>query len=97
VPFFHFSPFSFCVLLYTDHLFSSPQPQQRRLVNDLERRINPLFDALNCETLSPGMMQQLLILVDGECLMPIPLEFEQRGSKIHIIEPTQAHITQYSL
>ncbi|KAF8151950.1 hypothetical protein K438DRAFT_1988071 [Mycena galopus ATCC 62051] len=24
-------------------------PQQKRLVDDLERRINPLFDALNCE------------------------------------------------
>jgi hypothetical protein len=59
--------------LYTDRLFSSLQPQQRRLVDDLERRINPLFDALNCETLSAGVTQQLLILVDGECLVPILL------------------------
>jgi len=32
---------------------------QRRLVDDLERRINPLFDAMNCETLSAGIVGQL--------------------------------------
>ncbi|KAI0297383.1 hypothetical protein BC826DRAFT_1103471 [Russula brevipes] len=32
---------------------------QRRLVDDLERRINPLFDALNCETLSAPAVVQL--------------------------------------
>ncbi|KAF8270128.1 hypothetical protein EI94DRAFT_1572288 [Lactarius quietus] len=31
---------------------------QRRLVDDLERRINPLFDALNCETLSAPVVGQ---------------------------------------
>ncbi|KAG5728189.1 hypothetical protein E4T56_gene19286 [Termitomyces sp. T112] len=37
-------------------------PQQKRLVDDLERRINPLFDALNCETLSRSVVDQLLVL-----------------------------------
>ncbi|EIM81877.1 uncharacterized protein STEHIDRAFT_103269 [Stereum hirsutum FP-91666 SS1] len=37
-------------------------PQQKRLVDDLERRINPLFDALNCETLSAPTVEQLLVL-----------------------------------
>lgn len=32
---------------------------QRRLIDDLERRINPLFDALNCETLSTAVVGQL--------------------------------------
>lgn len=41
------------------------QPQQKRLVDDLERRINPLFDALNCETLSAPTVEQLLILTKG--------------------------------
>ncbi|KAI0259714.1 hypothetical protein BC834DRAFT_974042 [Gloeopeniophorella convolvens] len=34
-------------------------PSQRRLVEDLERRISPLFDALNCETLSAPVVAQL--------------------------------------
>ncbi|KAI0747191.1 hypothetical protein C8Q80DRAFT_1179960 [Daedaleopsis nitida] len=38
-------------------------PQQKRLVDDLERRINPLFDALNCDTLSQGVCEQLLVLI----------------------------------
>ncbi|KAH9171578.1 hypothetical protein EDB89DRAFT_1091731 [Lactarius sanguifluus] len=32
---------------------------QRRLIDDLERRISPLFDALNCETLSTAVVGQL--------------------------------------
>jgi protein transport protein SEC31 len=31
----------------------------------LERRINPLFDALNCETLSQPVVDQLLVLSRG--------------------------------
>lgn len=42
------------------------QPQQKRLVDDLERRINQLFDALNCETLSPYVNDQLVVLVQGD-------------------------------
>ncbi|KAF8629447.1 hypothetical protein AX15_003441 [Amanita polypyramis BW_CC] len=38
-------------------------PQQRRVVDDLERRLNALFDALNCETLSESAVEQLLVLV----------------------------------
>lgn len=41
------------------------QPSQKRLVDDLERRINPLFDALNCETLSQGVVEQLIVLTRG--------------------------------
>jgi protein transport protein SEC31 len=37
-------------------------------VDDLERRINPLFDALNCETLSKPVVEQLLVLTRGELL-----------------------------
>ena len=35
------------------------------MVEDLERRINALFDALNCETLSKPMIDQLLELTRG--------------------------------
>ena len=42
------------------------KPQHKRLVDDLERRINPLFDALNCETLSKPVVDQLLVLTRGE-------------------------------
>ena len=47
-------------------LIVGTQPQQKRLVDDLERRINPLFDALNCETLSKPVVDQLLILTRGK-------------------------------
>ena len=35
------------------------------MVEDLERRLNPLFDALNCETLSPPVCEQLIGLTQG--------------------------------
>lgn len=47
-------------------MLSYMQPQQKRLVDDLERRINPLFDALNCETLAKPVLDQLLVLTRGE-------------------------------
>ncbi|KZT07919.1 uncharacterized protein LAESUDRAFT_697968 [Laetiporus sulphureus 93-53] len=37
-------------------------PSQKRLTDDLERRINPLFDALNCETLSKHVQEKLIVL-----------------------------------
>ena len=37
----------------------------QRLVDDLERRINPLFDALNCDSLSKPVVDQLLVLTEG--------------------------------
>ncbi|KZT18925.1 hypothetical protein NEOLEDRAFT_1183832 [Neolentinus lepideus HHB14362 ss-1] len=40
-------------------------PQQKRLADDLDRRINSLFDALNCETLSDPVVDQLLDLTNG--------------------------------
>ena len=41
------------------------QPQQKRMVDDLERRVNLLFDALNCETLSETVVEHLLALTSG--------------------------------
>jgi protein transport protein SEC31 len=41
------------------------QANQKRLVDDLERRINPLFDALNCETVSRPVVDQLIVLTRG--------------------------------
>ncbi|KAI0824922.1 hypothetical protein BC628DRAFT_1376550 [Trametes gibbosa] len=61
-------------------------PQQRRLVDDLERRINPLFDALNCETLSQPVCEQLIMLTrameahDREAAMAIHMDLLTRGS-----------------
>ncbi|KAH9849003.1 hypothetical protein C2E23DRAFT_841396 [Lenzites betulinus] len=61
-------------------------PQQRRLVDDLERRINPLFDALNCETLSQPVCEQLVMLTrameahDRETAMAIHMDLLTRGS-----------------
>ncbi|KAG5653852.1 hypothetical protein H0H81_009931 [Sphagnurus paluster] len=61
-------------------------PQQKRLVDDLERRINPLFDALNCETLSKPVVEQLLVLVraienhDRPAALAIHVDLLTRGS-----------------
>ena len=54
----------------SDHVNRMKQatpPQQKRIVDDLERRIGSLFDSLNCETLSDSVVDQLLVLVKGEC------------------------------
>ncbi|KAJ7048617.1 hypothetical protein C8F01DRAFT_1266962 [Mycena amicta] len=62
-------------------------PQQKRLVDDLERRINPLFDALNCETLSPSVVEQLLVLSramdnhDRPAALAIHVDLLTRGSQ----------------
>ncbi|KAF7367477.1 Nucleoporin-interacting protein [Mycena sanguinolenta] len=62
-------------------------PQQKRLVDDLERRINPLFDALNCETLSPSVVEQLLVLTramesrDRQAALAIHVDLLTRGSQ----------------
>ncbi|EJD05585.1 WD40 repeat-like protein [Fomitiporia mediterranea MF3/22] len=37
-------------------------PPQKRMVDDTERRLNLLFDALNCETLSPPVIERLNVL-----------------------------------
>ena len=48
----------------------SRQTIEFRLVDDLERRINTLIDALNCETLSKPVVEQLVLLTGGvSCLL----------------------------
>ncbi|TBU47884.1 hypothetical protein BD309DRAFT_950771 [Dichomitus squalens] len=61
-------------------------PQQKRLGEDLERRINTLFDALNCETLSKPVCEQLLVLTrameahDRDAALAIHMDLLTRGS-----------------
>ncbi|TFY62085.1 hypothetical protein EVJ58_g4099 [Rhodofomes roseus] len=45
-----------------ERLKQTTPPSQKRLVDDLARRINPLFDALNCDTLSKPVQEKLLVL-----------------------------------
>ncbi|CAE6335144.1 unnamed protein product [Rhizoctonia solani] len=40
-------------------------PQQKRMVDDIERRLNVLFDPLNCETLSSPVIEQLITLTQS--------------------------------
>jgi protein transport protein SEC31 len=60
---------------------------QKRLVDDLERRINPLFDALNCETLSKPVVDQLIVLTramdarDRPAALALHVELLTRGSQ----------------
>lgn len=42
------------------------QPQQVKIVNDTEKRLNILFDMLNCETLSETSTKRLVELCQGE-------------------------------
>jgi hypothetical protein len=61
----------------TEHLNQMKQvtpPQQRRVVDDSERRIDSLFDSLNCETLPDSAVEQLLALVKGEFPILFTLE-----------------------
>jgi len=73
----------------TNHLNRMKQqtpPQQRRVIEDLERRLNNLFDALNCETLSPAIVDQLLVLTkameahDRPAALAIHVDLLTRGS-----------------
>ncbi|KAG1767684.1 hypothetical protein EDD22DRAFT_875239 [Suillus occidentalis] len=63
------------------------QPQQRRMADDVERRINSLFDALNCETLSKPVVDQLLVLArameahDRDVASSIHVDLLTRGSQ----------------
>lgn len=60
---------------------------QKRLVDDLERRINPLFDALNCETLSKPVVEELVSLTramearDRPAALAIHVDLLTRGSQ----------------
>ncbi|PCH44664.1 hypothetical protein WOLCODRAFT_26929 [Wolfiporia cocos MD-104 SS10] len=69
-----------------ERLKGTTPPQQRRLVDDLERRINPLFDALNCETLSRPVCEKLLVLTramdahDREAAMGLHMDLLTTGS-----------------
>jgi len=68
------------------HLKQITQPQQKRMVDDLERRVNLLFDALNCETLSETVIEHLLALTsamenhDRPRALAIHVELLTRGS-----------------
>jgi protein transport protein SEC31 len=69
------------------HLKQAVPAQQKRMVDDLERRIIPLFDALNCETLSKPVVDQLLVLVqaiavhDRDSALSIHVDLLTRGSQ----------------
>ncbi|OSX63731.1 hypothetical protein POSPLADRAFT_1169143 [Postia placenta MAD-698-R-SB12] len=69
-----------------EHLKQTTPPQQRRLVDDLERRINPLFDALNCDTLSKPVQEKLLVLTrameahDRDAAMGLHMDLLTTGS-----------------
>ncbi|KAK7443253.1 protein transport protein S31 [Stygiomarasmius scandens] len=70
-----------------EKLKQTTPPNQKRLVDDLERRINPLFDALNCETLSKPVVDQLLVLTramearDRPNALAIHVDLLTRGSQ----------------
>lgn len=41
------------------------------MVDDTERRLNALFDALNCETLSKPVVEQLVTLTNGTFIVSL--------------------------
>ncbi|KAF5318593.1 hypothetical protein D9619_010994 [Psilocybe cf. subviscida] len=70
-----------------DMLKQTIPASQKRLVDDLERRINPLFDALNCETISRPVVDQLTVLTramaahDRPAALALHVELLTRGSQ----------------
>jgi protein transport protein SEC31 len=70
------------------------QPQQKRMVDDLERRINPLFDALNCETLSKSVAEQLLVLTQGK---PPCVDYQDPGDRLTLALAMAAHDRESAL
>jgi len=56
------------------------------MVDDTERRLNALFDALNCETLSAPVVEQLVTLTNAmatrnrDASMAIHVDLLTRGS-----------------
>ncbi|KAG2049877.1 WD40 repeat-like protein [Suillus hirtellus] len=63
------------------------QPQQRQMPDDLQHRINSLSDALNCETLSKPVVDQLLVLArameahDRDAALSIHVNLLTHGSQ----------------
>jgi len=78
-------------------------PQQKRIVDDLERRIGSLFDSLNCETLSDSVVDQLLVLVkamdahDRPAALAIHVELLTRESRTENIALWMSGIKQLIL
>ncbi|CCO35857.1 Protein transport protein sec31 [Rhizoctonia solani AG-1 IB] len=54
-------------------------PQQKRVVDDIERRLNVLFDALNCKTLSSPVIEQLITLTQS-----MQSSNAQKATSIHV-------------
>ncbi|KAG7440702.1 uncharacterized protein BT62DRAFT_937821 [Guyanagaster necrorhizus] len=69
------------------HMRQVTPPTQRRKVDDVERRVSPLFDALNCETLSKPVADQLLVLTramevhDRPAALAIHVDLLTKGSQ----------------
>jgi protein transport protein SEC31 len=51
----------------------SQQPQQKRIVEDVDRRVNVLFDALNSGSLSRSVVDELGALVQSELNLRLPV------------------------
>ncbi|KAF9060249.1 hypothetical protein BDP27DRAFT_1430284 [Rhodocollybia butyracea] len=83
----HARPAYEVILRELERMKGSVPPAQKRQVDDLERRINPLFDALNCETLSTPVVDQLLVLTramdahDRPAALAIHVDLLTRGSQ----------------
>ncbi|KAI0784083.1 hypothetical protein C8Q75DRAFT_781234 [Abortiporus biennis] len=71
-----------------NRLKQTTPPQQRRVVDDIERRINPLFDALNCETLSKYVCDQLIVLCEA-----IAQHDRENALAIHVALLTRGSLT----
>jgi hypothetical protein len=52
------------VWLYIDDVVSS-QPQQRKMIEDADKRLNVLFDRLNNAEVGQGAVDQLVSLAKG--------------------------------
>ncbi|EJD54689.1 hypothetical protein AURDEDRAFT_110220 [Auricularia subglabra TFB-10046 SS5] len=68
---------------------AASQPAQKRMVDDVERRVNALFDALNCDTVSPPVFDGLNALVKA-----IQARDRSAASSIHVDLLTRGSATE---
>ncbi len=68
------------------------QPQQRKFIDDTEKRLNLLFDELNCETVPEDILQGLSALVQGayDCL--ISISSQRADNIVHVSQLSEREI-----
>lgn len=74
-----------CLSRELARLKSTAPPGQKRMVEDTERRLNILFDALNCGTVDEKLLGGLSQLVGGEYFVVVAKAVDLQASSSRIV------------